>query len=105
MPYRNYKKYRKFVIENFKKFLNDEIDNHTLNKNLHTIQTELGYDKKRRGTLKCVWFKFTKDDCLSHTINEIWNDIRFGNPRAKEYIIEQIKLAVENPKGLQIYYS
>jgi hypothetical protein len=102
---RNYIKYRQFVLDKFRQFLSGEIDNHTLNQELHTIQTEFGYDRQRRGNMKCVWFKFTKDDNLCHTINQIWSDIKFGNQRTQDYIKEQMQLAIDNPKGLQIYYS
>lgn len=101
--HRNYKKFRNFVVENFQKYLNDEIDWKVLHDNLHTIQIGLGYHKQRG--MKAVWFKFTKDDNLSHTINELINDLRFNNNRVRDYMKEQMKMAVENPKGLQIYYS
>ncbi len=101
--YRNYKKFRKFVVENFQKYLNDEIDWNQLHDNLHTIQSGLGYDRQRG--MKAVWFKFTKDDKLSHTINEIIGELRFNNKRGRDYMKEQMKMAVDNPKGLQIYYS
>ena len=103
--YRNYKKFRNFVIENFQKYLNDEIDWEVLHDNLHTIQCGLGYNRQRRGSMKAVWFKFAKDDNLSHTINELISGLRFDNNRNRDYIKEQMKMAVENPKGLQIYYS
>jgi hypothetical protein len=100
---RNYIKYREFVLEKFKQYLRGEIDNATLNQELHTIQSELGFDRQRG--LKAVWFKFTKDDNLCHTINEIWSDLKFGTQRNQEYLKELMQLAIDNPKHLKIYYS
>lgn len=102
---RNYKKYRKFVIQNFQKFLNNEIDNDTLNDNLHVIQDDLGFMKQRSRIMKGVWFKFTKDDTLCYTINMIHSELKFGSLNNIEYLKKMMKLAVDNPKGLQIYYS
>jgi hypothetical protein len=103
--YRNYKKYRKFVVENFQKYLNNEIDWKELYDKLHTIQSELGFDRQRIGSMKAIWFKFTEDDKLSCTINELISELRFGSNRNRDYMKDQMKMAVENPKGLQIYYS
>ena len=103
--YRNYIKYRKFVLEKFKQYLSGEIDNATLNQELHTIQSELGFDRQRIGMMKAVWFKFTKDDNLCHTINQVWSELKFGTQRNQDYIQEQMQLAIDNPKGLRRYYS
>ena len=100
---RNYKKFRMFVIENFEKFLNNQINLETLHDNLHTIQDELGYNKQRG--MKAIWFKFTKDDTLAPTINHIISVLKFGTENNKMFIKEQMTLAINNPKELCIYYS
>jgi hypothetical protein len=100
---RNYKKYRAFVIENFKKFLNNEINLDTLHSNLHTIQDEFGFDTQLG--LKCVWFKFSKDDTLATTINQIYSDLFHGTKNNKDFMIEQMRFAINNPKEFGIFYS
>ncbi len=100
---RNYKKYRSFVIDNFDKFLKSDISLDTLHDNLHTIQIELGF--RRQLGCKSVWFKFTKDDTLATSINNIYSDLFHGTKERKEFMRERIELAVNNPKGLSIFYS
>ena len=99
---RNYKKYRKFVIDNFQKFLNGEITNHELNKNLHTIQDELGYNTQR--IHKAVHFKFDKDDVNIYSINRIWSNFEFGENAHKNAMQEKLEFAINNPKELEINY-
>ena len=98
--YRNYKKYRKFVIENFQKFLNGEITNAELNSNLHTIQDDLGYGRQR--IHKAVCFKFGKGDSWGCTINTIWSDLEFGDEERKNNMIVKLEFVINNPKELQI---
>jgi len=98
---RNYIKYREFAINEFRKFLSGEIDNPTLNHNLHTIQNELGFNRQRG--IKCVWLSFNYDIQKEFTINQIWSDIKFTNNG--DNIKKLMQLAIDNPKGFKIYYS
>lgn len=98
---RNYKKYRPTVIDLFQSFLAGKIENEELNDSLHLIQDDLGYNRSK--SLKCVWFKLTKDDTGSSTINEIYFDLK--GIKNRDYIKERMQIAIDNPKGLQVYYS
>ena len=100
---RNYKKYRNFVIDNFQKFLNNEIDNATLNQNLHIIQDELGYNTQRRH--KAVRITFRKTDVYGCTINRIWSDLEFGKGERENKMRENLEFAIKNPKELVINYD
>ena len=99
---RNYIKYRNFVLDNFKKFLSGEIDNSTLNNELHTIQTELGFNRQRG--IKCVWLELNG---YRHgmTINQLWSDLKFGTTETQTKLKELMQLVIDNPKILKIYYS
>ena len=101
---RNYKKYRKFVIENFQKFLNGEITNHELNQNLHTIQDELGYDTQRCKIFKAVHIKLSKADSYGYTINWITGELKYGTEERKNSMQEKLEIAIKNPKELEINY-
>jgi hypothetical protein len=101
---RNYIKYRKFVLDKFRQYLSGEIDNHTLNQDLHTIQNELGFNRQRG--IKCVWLeniKYKKE--FSFTINQLWSDLKFGSTLTQERVKELMQLSIDNPKDFKIYYS
>jgi hypothetical protein len=99
---RNYKKYRKFVIDNFQKFLNGEITNHELNQNLHTIQDELGYNTQR--IHRAVHIKFNEADSYGYTINWITGELKYGTEERKNAMQEKLEWVIKNPKDLQINY-
>jgi hypothetical protein len=98
---RNYIKYRQFVLDNFRQFLNGVIDSHTLNQNLHTIQTKLGFQRQRG--MKCVWFMFNDKD--GGTINRITSDLKFADKDKRTQLKKNMQLVIDNPKELKIYYS
>jgi hypothetical protein len=102
---RNYKKYRKFVIDNFQKFLNGEITNHELNQNLHIIQDELGYNTQRRRFFKAVRIKFSKADSYGYIINWITGELKHGTEVRKNDMQKQLEYAIKNPKELEINYN
>lgn len=97
---RNYKKYRSTVINLFQSFLAGKIDKKEMLYGLYDIEVELIKGKK---TDKGMWFKFSKDDTGSSTINDMYEDIdsRINNL----YIRERMQIAIDNPKELQIYFS
>jgi hypothetical protein len=99
---RNYKKYRPYVIETLKAYINGEIDNCELNTKLHKIQNELGFRTQRLS--RAVWIQLN-DDCKGYWINRIWSDIKFGTTEEKNNMIGLIQSAIDNPKWLRIYYS
>lgn len=100
---RNYLKYRPLVLSLFKDFLCGNITTTELHDKLHDIQDELGFNKHRRGNYKCLWFKFTNDNTLCNTINNIICDTR--SIKNGEYIRNMMQLAIDNPKDFKIYYS
>lgn len=93
---RNYKKYRPFVITLFESFLAGKIEKRELVFELKQIDKELGKNPK---TLKGLWFKFFEGDTLATTITAL-NGYADG-----VYLKELMQIAIDNPKGLQIYYS
>lgn len=103
---RNYKKYRSTVLKSFADFLvsdkpqlehDNKID---LLDELDQIEIKLTRGHK---TLKGLWFKFFKGDTGATSINDISQDI--GSKINDSYIRECMQIAIDNPKGLQIYYS
>lgn len=97
---RNYKKYRSTVIDLFSSFLAGKIEKRELIFNLSEIDREL---KKNPKTLKGLWFRFFKGDTMATTIQGLKNSI--GSYTNDNYIKECMQIAIDNPKGLQIYYS
>lgn len=97
---RNYKKYRATVIYLFSSFLSGKIEKRDLIFALTEIDKEI---RKNPKTLKGLWFKFFKGDTGAQTIRNFDTDLNNGiNDR---YIKECMQIAIDNPKGLQIYYS
>lgn len=97
---RNYKKYRTTVIDLFSSFLSGKIEKRELIFALTEIDHEIRISHK---TLKGLWFKFFEGDTGATTITNLYNDIDSRvNP---SYIFERMQIAIDNPKGLQIYYS
>jgi len=91
---RNYKKYRSVVIDLFKLFLAEKVDKEGLNKGLLSVESI---------ERKTMWFKFYQKDTLATTICEI--DVNLHSNRNEEYTKECMQIAVDNPKGFQIYFS
>jgi hypothetical protein len=97
---RNYKKYRSTIIDLFQSFLAGKIEKRELIFNLSEIDREI---KKNPKTLKGLWFKFFKDDTGATTIHDLYCNI--DSRVNQSYIFECMQIAIDNPKGLQIYYS
>ena len=59
--------------------------------------------KNNRRTEKGLWFRFFNNDTGATLIRNIehWLDC----PTNRESIREDFKITIDNPKGLQIYYS
>ena len=97
---RNYKKYRSVVISSFSSFLAGEKTKTELINILVAIENELENNKR---TEKGLWFRFFNNDTGATLIRNIehWLDC----PTNRESIREDFKIAIDNPKGLQIYYS
>ena len=94
---RNYKKYRSTVIDLFKLFLAEKINKKGLINSLYSLESVISKGKE---TDKDVWFRFFENDTLCTTIANIDIDDRSDN-----YYNECMQIAINNPKGLQIYYS
>jgi hypothetical protein len=97
---RNYKKYRSTVIDLFQSFLAGKIEKRELIFALKEIDKEI---RKNPKTLKGLWFKFFKVDTGATTIKDLSNSIDCNTNR--EHIIDCMQIAIDNPKGFQIYYS
>jgi len=97
---RNYKQYRPRVVEVFNSFLKGETKEADLITTLSAIELNL---KQGVRTEKQLWFKFFKGDTGATTVREIHSDLH--SSVNCNYIKERMQLAIENSKGLQIYYS
>lgn len=97
---RNYKKYRLTVTSLFQSFLSGEIGKKELLFSLYDIEVELINGKN---TKKELWFKFFKGDTGATTIRNLDNYI-YCNTN-DDYIRECMHLSIDQPKGLQIYFS
>ena len=97
---RNYKKYRSVVLFSFHSFLAGEKTKTELIDKLIAIEREL---KDGAYTQKGLWFRFFNNDTGATTIRNIehWLDC----PTNRESIREDFRIAINNPKGLQIHFS
>ena len=68
--------------------------------NLSEIDKEI---RKNPKTLKGLWFKFFKDDTGATAIHDLYCNL--DSRVNQSYILECMQIAIDNPKGLQIYYS
>lgn len=92
---RNYKKYRTTVIELFSSFLSGKIDKNELMQSLFSLEREFQGITLRSN--KTLWFKFYNNDNLVTDLDDIQIDWNWSK--------EKMQIAIDNPKGLQIYYS
>lgn len=99
---RNYKKYRSTVLTLFADFLAEKETKSKLIYELIKIQ-RFDLQGQVNKTEKSMWFKFFKGDTGATTINDLSNYIDCRTNR--EYIIDHMQIAIDNPKGFQIYYS
>ena len=53
-------------------------------------------------TEKSVWFKFSFDDTLATTIENLYQDLFTKN---EEFTRERMQFAIKNPKQFKINYS
>jgi hypothetical protein len=97
---RNYKKYRQLVIYLFQSFLAEKMKKTELIEELTNLELDL---KSNRKTLKSLWLRFFEGDTGATDIQNIYYGI--GNPTNDKFYRECMQIAIENPKGLQIYYS
>jgi hypothetical protein len=97
---RNFKKYRSTVLNLFADFLAGKINQRQLIFNLTQIENKL---RQGRNTLKGVWFRFFSGDTIATTIYNIYKDV--DCPTNREYIRENMQMAIDNPKQFKIHYS
>jgi len=97
---RNYKKYRSAVLNLFADFLAGKTTERKLKDELYLIEMEIANYNPLTG--KSVWFKFSDDDTLATTIENLYQDLFSKN---EEFTRERMQFAIDNPKQLQIYFS
>jgi hypothetical protein len=94
----------------FKKYLDDE-DLDTFIEDLTIIDYEIQdryYDySKEEEDLRCIWFKFYRNDCVSTTVRTLEKCL---NPQLSpinniEHYKEAIQIAVDNSQNFKIYFS
>ena len=93
---RNFKKYRTTVLNLFADFLAGKINKTELLFALGDIELEMQGKKE-------LWFKFSDDDTLTTTIQDLNIDI-YSRVNG-EYIRERMQFAIDNPKQFKIHYS
>lgn len=87
----------------FHSYLREEIDTPKLINELRVLeQYHRGLVQDNEG--RAIWFKFSKDDTGCTTIDELAEDLRFGN-KNKHYILDQMKSAISLQGELLIYFS
>ena len=97
---RNHKKYRSIVLSLFSDFLAGKITERKLKDELYLIEMEVANYNPLTG--KSVWFKFSFDDTLATTIENLYQDLFNKNV---EFTESRMRFAIDNPKELQIYFS
>jgi hypothetical protein len=98
---KEYNRYKKGILTIFNLFVRNSINKTELYNYLITVEKSiksLNNEKKDSG----IWIKFFKGDTGTTTINNILNDLSNSN---KNYIIDSLKIAINNPKEFQIYFS
>lgn len=97
---RNYKKYRSFILSLFAEFLAERITKTEVIYELIKIQ-RFDLQGNVNKTEKTMWFKFFKGDTLATDINDLQKEL--DNPT--KFYPCRMKIAIDNPKDFQIYYS
>ena len=83
-----------YVLSIFKKWHDKELSDSELINELNQFNSN--FDDSD------IWFRFFKHDTLATTINDIEKDLADNN---RDYIIEQIETALENPEDFQLNYD
>ena len=96
---RNFKKYRSTVLNLFADFLAGKTTERKI-KDLYLIEMEIANYNPL--TKKSVWFKFSDDDTLATTIENLYQDLFSKN---EEFTRERMQFAIDNPKQFKIHYS
>lgn len=96
---RNYKKYRSFVLTLFADFLAGK---ETKSKVIYELIKIQRFDLQGRvnKTDKSLWFRFYKDDLLATDIDDLSRELGQNT-----WLTTCMQIAIDNPKGFQIYYS
>lgn len=99
---RNLIEYRYYCEINFYKFCTGQININELENRLLDIEYNIGM--KNINLTSNIWFKFSKDDTLCTTINDLIKDL--NNPINKEYRIQQMYNCYSlGGFDLEIYFS
>lgn len=105
----NVEKHRPTIKKLFAQFYVNEINKEQLIRGLYEVENSLYTNTRTKFTndngikINGLWFRFFKGDTIATTISDLSNHIYCSTNH--DYIMDKIKIALEKPKGLQIYYS
>lgn len=95
----NLNHYNHRVSVSFNNYLQEHITLDQLIQQLQSIEAQLSQDKSQSS----IWFKFSKDDSLATTIEDLQKDL--SNAKNREFTLERMKEAINLENELFIYYS
>jgi len=97
---KTYEKYNPSVLNLFADFLAGKTTERKLKDELYLIEMEIADYNPLTG--KSVWFKFSDDDTLATTIENLYQDLFNKN---EEFTRERMQFVIDNPKQFKIHYS
>ena len=101
----NLNQYKLRFLELFADFLSMKIDEQTFIQKLYSFEMKIKSENDETENEDCsLWFRFFKGDTLATTIRDIKTDLIFGNTSNHNFMIENLKLAIELNE-LEIYLS
>lgn len=83
-------------------YLQDRLELNELIQKLRAIEIEHKQNHNDRESEKTLWLKFSTDDSLVTTIDDLQKDLSNHN---REYTLERIREALNADQELFIYYS
>ena len=98
----NPNQYRHRISILFNDYLQGHLDLEELIQKLRTIESLHKQNQKNIKSESILWFKFSKDDSLTTTINDLQKDLSNNN---REFTLERIREALNVDQELSIYFS
>jgi len=95
----NLNHYNHRVSVSFNSYLQGHITLDQLIQQLQRIEAQLRQDKSQGS----IWFKFSQDDSLATTIEDLQKDL--SNAKNRELTLERMREAINLENELFIYYS
>ena len=86
----------------FKDYLQGHLDQEELIQKLRAIEVLHKQNQKDMQSENTLWFKFSQDDSLVTTIDDLHKDLSNNN---REFTLERIREALNVDQELTIYYS